>query len=107
MRKTLNGLKKAPRAWYDRVSNFLCERGIEKDKVDTILFINKIKYHTLLVQIYVDDIIFGSTNKDLCEEFSIMMKGESEMSIMGNMNNFFGFQIKQLKNVIFINTFET
>lgn len=74
LRKTLYGLKQAPKAWYDRVSNFLCERGFGKGKVDTTLFINKIKYHTLLVHIYVDDIIFRSTNKDLCEEFSMMMK---------------------------------
>ncbi|XP_050909931.1 uncharacterized mitochondrial protein AtMg00810-like [Lathyrus oleraceus] len=72
-------------------------------KVKLTLFIKKIKNHTLLVQVYVDDIIFGSTNKELCEEFSSIMQGEFEMSIMGKMNYFLGLQIKQLKDGIFIN----
>ena len=55
LKKELYGLKQAPRAWYDRLSNFPCEKG----KVDKTLFINKIKNHTLLVQLYADDIIFG------------------------------------------------
>lgn len=69
LRKALDGLKQASSAWYDGFRNFLCERGFKKGKVDTMLFIKKIKDHTLLVQIYVDDIIFGSTNKDSHEEF--------------------------------------
>ena len=95
--KALYGLKQAPRAWYDSLSTFLYEKGFEKGKVDKTLFIKKIKGNTLLVQVYVDDIIFGSTNKDLCEEFSLMM------SMMGKMNYFLGLQIKQLKDGIFIN----
>ena len=96
-------MKQAPRAWYDRLSNFLCEKGFEKGKVDKTMFIKKIKGNTLLVQVYVDDIIFGSTNKDMCEEFSLMMQGEFEMSMMGKMNYFLGLQIKQLEDGIFIN----
>ena len=103
LRKALYGLKQAPRAWYDRLSNFLCEKGFEKGKVDKTLFIKKIKSNTLLVQVYVDDIIFGSTNKEMCEEFSLMMQGEFEMSMMGKMNYFLGLQIKQLEDGIFIN----
>lgn len=96
-------MKQAPRVWYDRVSNFPYEIGFQNGVVDTKLFINKIKDHTLLVQIYVDNIKFGSTNKDLCEEFSMMMKGEFGMSMMGKMDYFLRLQIKQLKNEIFIN----
>ena len=103
LKKALYGLKQAPRAWYDRLSNFLCEKGFVKGKVDKTLFIKKIKGNTLLAQVYVDDIIFGSTNKDLCEEFSIMMQGEFEMSMMGKLNYFLGLQIKQTKDGIFIN----
>ncbi|KAK2390888.1 putative mitochondrial protein [Trifolium repens] len=103
LKKALNGLKQAPRAWYDRLSNFLCEKGFEKGKVDTTLFIKRIHKHTLLVQIYVDDIIFGATNESLCKEFSEMMQGEFEMSMMGKLNFFLGLQIKQTKNGIFIN----
>lgn len=89
LRKTLYALKKAPMAWYNRLRNFICERGFEKCKVDITLFINKIKDHTLLVQMYIDDIIFGSTNNDLCKEFSIMMKREFKMSMMDKMDFFY------------------
>ena len=56
----------------------------------------------LLVQIYVDDIIFGATNDSLCKEFSNDMQSEFEMSMMGELNFFLGLQIKQTKNGIFI-----
>ena len=65
--KDLYGLKKAPRAWYERLSNFLLEKGFSKGKVDTIFFIKKSNHNLLIVQIYVDDIIFGATNHCLCE----------------------------------------
>ena len=71
--------------------------------MDTTLFINKINDHTLLVYIYVDDSIFGSTNESLCEEFSSMMQGEFEMSMMKKLNYFLGLQNKQEKNGILIN----
>lgn len=103
LKKALYGLKQAPRAWYDKLSNFLCEHSFEKVKVDTTLFIKIINHHTILVKIYVDDIIFGSTNESLCEEFSTIMQGEFEMSMMGKLNYFLGLHIKQTKNEIFIN----
>ena len=71
--KALYGLKQAPRAWYERLSNFLLEKDFSKGKVDTTLFIKKTKDDLLIVQIYVDDIIFGATNHSLCEEFSKLM----------------------------------
>uniref|UniRef100_A0A3Q7XZQ9 Uncharacterized protein LOC113786557 n=1 Tax=Cicer arietinum TaxID=3827 RepID=A0A3Q7XZQ9_CICAR len=103
LKKALYGLKQAPRAWYDRLSTFLCERGFDKGEVDKTLFVKRENGHTLLVQIYVDDIIFGSTNKDICEEFSLIMQGEFEMSMMGKLNYFLGVHIKQLEHGIFIN----
>ena len=57
----------------------------------------------MIVQIYVDDIIFGATNHYLCEEFFKIMQGEFEMSMMGELKFFFGLQIKQCKDAIFIN----
>ena len=97
------GLKQAPRAWYERLSNFLLEKGFSKGKVDTTLFIKKSKHDLLIIQIYVDDIIFGATNHCLYEEFSKLMQGEFEMSMMGELKFFLGLQIKQCKYGIFIN----
>ena len=69
-KRVLYGLKQAPRAWYDRLSKFLLENGFEMGKVDKTLFIKTKEKDILLVRIYVDDIIFCSTNKSLCEDFS-------------------------------------
>ena len=72
-------------------------------KIDTTLFIKTKEKDMLLVQIYVDDIIFGATNDSLCEDFSKCMHSEFEMSMMGELNFFLGLQIKQLKEGTFIN----
>ena len=71
--------------------------------MDTTLFIKRKSHDILLVQIYVDDIIFGSTNELLCKEFSHDMQSEFEMSMMGELNFFLGLQIKQAKDGIFVN----
>ncbi|GJV60947.1 putative ribonuclease H-like domain-containing protein [Tanacetum coccineum] len=70
--------------------------------IDKTLFIKKDSRDILLVQVYVDDIIFGSTNKAWCEEFEVLMQGEFEMSAMGEMSFFLGLQVKQLPDGIFI-----
>ena len=72
--KSLYGLKQAPRAWYERLSNFLLENGFKRGKVDNTLFLKSKGEHLLLVQVYIDDIIFGATHNDLCNEFSKMMR---------------------------------
>jgi hypothetical protein len=71
-------------------------------KVDTTLFPKKIGKDLFVLQIYIDDIIFGSTNQDFCEEFGKMMANEFEMSMIGELSYFLGLQIKQLKNDIFV-----
>ena len=60
-----------------------------------------------MLQIYVDDIIFRSTNKEYCEEFGKMMANEFEMSMIGELSYFLGLQIKQLKNGIFVSQGKT
>ncbi|GJU78023.1 retrovirus-related pol polyprotein from transposon TNT 1-94 [Tanacetum coccineum] len=69
LKKALYGLKQAPRAWYDELSNFLVSKGFSKDSINPTLFITKKKEDILLVKIYVDDIIFGSTNPKLSKRF--------------------------------------
>ncbi|KAI3672760.1 hypothetical protein L6452_38859 [Arctium lappa] len=101
--KALYGLKQAPRAWYDTLSSFLISENFERGKIDNTLFFRKIKGHIILVQIYVDDIIFGSTNPSLCTRFAERMKKEYKMSMMGELTYFLGLQIKQSDKGTFIN----
>ncbi|KAI4379944.1 hypothetical protein MLD38_006180 [Melastoma candidum] len=93
--KALYGLKQAPRAWYERLRQFIIEKGYKKEKVDTTLSLKEHGTELLVVQIYVDDIIFGSRNNTLCNEFTELMKGEYEMSMMGELTFFLGLQIRQ------------
>ncbi|GKE02845.1 retrovirus-related pol polyprotein from transposon TNT 1-94 [Tanacetum coccineum] len=71
--------------------------------VDNTLFTKKSKSHLIIVQIYVDDIIFGSTSQNLCDDFAKIMHDEFEMSMMGELNFFLGLQIKQMEDEIFFN----
>ncbi|WVZ75656.1 LOW QUALITY PROTEIN: hypothetical protein U9M48_023691 [Paspalum notatum var. saurae] len=100
--KALYGLKQAPRAWYERLRDFLIEKGFTIGRVDTTLFIKKMDNDLLVCQVYVDDIIFGSTNEECCTEFGKMMAKEFEMSMIGELTFFLGFQIKQLREGTFI-----
>ncbi|XP_042983357.1 uncharacterized protein LOC122312768, partial [Carya illinoinensis] len=101
--KALYGLKQAPRAWYERLSGFLIEKGFSRGKIDTTLFIKYENDDILLIQIYVDDIIFGATNENMCQVFAKTMQEEFEMSMMGELTFFLGLQIKQAKSGTFIN----
>ncbi|KAJ9556015.1 LOW QUALITY PROTEIN: hypothetical protein OSB04_010629 [Centaurea solstitialis] len=101
--KTLYGLKQAPRAWYDTLSTFFLSTGLERGKIDSTMFLKKYEKHFILVQIYVDDIIFGSTNPTLCKKFELLMQSEYKMSMMGDLTYFLGLQIKQSEKGIFIN----
>ncbi|WKA05143.1 hypothetical protein VitviT2T_023126 [Vitis vinifera] len=103
LKKALYGLKQAPRAWYERLSKFILKKGSKMGKIDTTSFIKTKENDMLLVQIYIDDIIFGATNVSLCEGFSKCMHSEFKMSMVGELNFFLGLQIKQLKEGTFIN----
>nr|GEV80493.1 putative ribonuclease H-like domain-containing protein [Tanacetum cinerariifolium] len=100
--KALYGLHQAPRAWYETLANYLLENGFQRGKIDLTLFIKRQKGNILLVQIYVDDIIFGSTNKDLCKAFEKLMKDKFQMSSIGELTFFLGLQVKQKQDRIFI-----
>ena len=86
-----------------RLSKFLLEGNFIKGKVDITLFVKNVKDDILIIQAYVGDIIFGSTDEILCKEFSNLMQGEFEMSMMGKLTFFLGLQVKQMKEGIFIN----
>nr|GEW93911.1 hypothetical protein [Tanacetum cinerariifolium] len=80
--KALYGLHQAPKAWYETLANYLLENGFQRGKIDQTLFIKKQKGDIFLVQVYVDDVIFGSTNKELCKAFEKLIKDKFQMSSM-------------------------
>ncbi|GJY26599.1 putative ribonuclease H-like domain-containing protein, partial [Tanacetum coccineum] len=100
--KALYGLHQAPRAWYETLANYLLGNGFQRGKIDQTLFIKKQKGDILLVQVYVDDIIFGSTKKETCTEFEKLMKDKFQMSSIGELTFFLGLQVKQKEDGIFI-----
>ncbi|GJX76137.1 putative ribonuclease H-like domain-containing protein [Tanacetum coccineum] len=100
--KALYGLHQAPRAWYATLSTFLEKHGYKRGTIDKTLFIKRDKKDIMLVQVYVDDIIFGSTNKSWCDEFEALMKSDFQMSSWGKLTFFLGLQVKQHKGGIFI-----
>ncbi|GKE59905.1 retrovirus-related pol polyprotein from transposon TNT 1-94, partial [Tanacetum coccineum] len=103
LKKALCGLKQAPKAWYDRLKASLIKHEYNIGMVDNTLFTKKKSSNLIIVQIYVVDIILGSTCQDLCDEFAKIMHDEFEMSMMGELNFFLGLQIKQMEDGIFFN----
>ncbi|GJX60680.1 retrovirus-related pol polyprotein from transposon TNT 1-94 [Tanacetum coccineum] len=103
LKKALHCLKQAPRAWYDKLSSFLIEHHFTKGIVDPTLFTRRHRDDILLVQIYVDDIIFGSINPVFSNRFAKLMKDNFKISMMGEMKFFLGLQIHQFPHGIFIN----
>nr|GEY57804.1 putative ribonuclease H-like domain-containing protein [Tanacetum cinerariifolium] len=100
--KALYGLHQAPKTWYETLASYLLENGFQRGKIDQTLFIKKQKGDILMVKVYVDDIIFRSTNKDLCKAFEKFMKNKFQMSSMGELTFFLGLQVKQKPDGIFI-----
>ena len=100
--KALYGLKQAPRAWYETLAQFLLSSGFSRGTIDKTLFYLQQGKDLLLVQIYVDDIIFGSTNSKLCNRFAKLMQSRYQMSMMGELSYFLGLQVKQTEDGIFV-----
>nr|GFB40482.1 putative ribonuclease H-like domain-containing protein [Tanacetum cinerariifolium] len=88
--KVLYGLHQAPIAWYETLATYILENGFQRGTIDQTMFIKKQQKDILLVQIYVDDIIFGATNKALCQSFEKLMKDKFQMSSMGELTFFLG-----------------
>ncbi|GJV67830.1 retrovirus-related pol polyprotein from transposon TNT 1-94 [Tanacetum coccineum] len=103
LKKALYGLKQAPRAWYDMLSSFLISQDFSKGSVDPTLFIRRDGKELLLVQIYVDDIIFAASTPELCDLFSKIMCSKFKMSMMGKISFLLGLHISQSPGGIFIN----
>ncbi|GJY98008.1 putative ribonuclease H-like domain-containing protein, partial [Tanacetum coccineum] len=100
--KALYGLHQAPRAWYETLSTYLLDNGFQRGQIDKTLYIKRVKGDILLVQVYADDIIFGSTKKALCNEFEKLMHKKFQMSSMGELTFFLGLQVTEKDDGIFI-----
>jgi hypothetical protein len=96
------GMKQAPRAWYGRLRGFLFSKGFEMGKVDKTLFLLRQGDDILIVQVYVDDIVFGGSSHSLVARFAEDMRKEFEMSMMVDLQFFLGIQIKQEKEGTFV-----
>ncbi|GKE42696.1 retrovirus-related pol polyprotein from transposon TNT 1-94 [Tanacetum coccineum] len=103
LKKAVYGLKQAPRACYDKLSSFLIDYHLTKGIVDPTLFTRRHGDGILLVQIYVDDIIFCSTNPVFSNRYAKLMIDNFEMSMMGEMKFFLGLQVHQFPRGVFIN----
>ncbi|GJS33872.1 retrovirus-related pol polyprotein from transposon TNT 1-94 [Tanacetum coccineum] len=103
LKKALYGLKQAPRAWYDEMSKFLQQNHFNNDTIDPTMFIRRFEDDILVVHVYVDDIIFNSTNPRYTQLFTDLMKSRFEMSMIGEMMFFPGLQVNQSPRDIFIN----
>ncbi|GJZ86025.1 retrovirus-related pol polyprotein from transposon TNT 1-94 [Tanacetum coccineum] len=103
LKKALYGLKQDPKAWYDKLKAFLTKHEYNMGMVDNTLFTKKKSSNLIIVQIYVDDIIFGSTCQYMCDDFAKIMHDEFEISMMGELNFLFGLQIKKIEDDIFFN----
>ena len=95
--KALYGLKQAPRAWYEHIRELLFDRGFEVGLIDPTLFTKKVDGELFICQFYVDDLIFGSTNKFFNVDFAKLMTDKFEMSMMGELKYFLGFEVYQLR----------
>ena len=93
LKKALYGLKQAPRAWYNQLRQCLVSHGFTRGKAYQTLFIKREDSELIVTQVYVDDIIFGSTNDELGHSFSKLMQAKFDISIIGELNHFIGLQI--------------
>lgn len=102
LEKALYGLKQAPRSWYQRLTDFLLEINFLRGEAHRTLFVKRTKGHVIIMHIYVDDIVFGSSCDSLLKSFDDAMSATFEMSMVGDLNYFLGLQIKQTNEGIFV-----
>nr|GFA70380.1 hypothetical protein [Tanacetum cinerariifolium] len=100
--KAMYRLHQAPRAWYGTLSKYLLKNGFQRGTIDQTLFIRRQRKDFILVQVYVDDTIFRSSNPQLCKEFKALMHEKFQMSALGELNFFLGLQVLQKEDGIFL-----
>jgi hypothetical protein len=99
--KSLYGLKQTPRAWYSTLDKYLQQTGFRKGSTDINLYIKVSQDNILLIDVYVDDIIFGSDDDRLSQKFAKDMQNEFEMSLLGELsfsNQVYQRNAKEVRN---------
>eukprot|EP00253_Pinus_taeda_P023683 PITA_23683 len=102
LKKDLYGLKQAPRAWYYRLDKYLHHQGFSKGSADNNLYIKVENDKLLILVVYVDDIIFGSNEEEMSQNFALIMQKEFKMSLLAELTYFLGLQIQQKEGGIFL-----
>ena len=102
LKKALYELKQTPRAWYERLTQFLVNQGYRKVGSDETLFVKEENGRLMIAHIYVDDIVFGGMSNQMVQHFVQQMQSKFEMSLVGELNYFLGLQVKQMEDTIFI-----
>eukprot|EP00253_Pinus_taeda_P035264 PITA_35264 len=106
LKSALYGLKQTPRAWYYHFDKYLHQQGFTKGSTDSNLY-KKINNDKLLILVvYVDDIIFGSNEEDMSQNFALVMQKEFEMSLLGELTYFLSLQVQQNKDVGIVGRFQ-
>ena len=103
LKRALYGLKEAPQAWYERLTSYLVENQFKRGNANSALFIRKDKKYFVVAQVYVNGIVFGSTDDNLAKSFADEMNTMFEMSMVGKLTYFLGLQVKQNDKGIYIN----
>ena len=98
LKKAVYEMKQAPRAWYDRLTNYLLDRGFQRGYIDRTLFVKKDENYLLVAQVYVDDIVFRATVDARALKFFKEMKKEFEICMVGELTFFLVLQVKQRKD---------
>jgi hypothetical protein len=102
LKKAMYGLKHAPRAWYERLTQFLVGQGYRKGGTYKTLFVKDDNGRLMIAHIYVDDIVFSGMSSKMVQHFIHQMQSEFEMSLVGKLTYFLGLQVKQMEDKIFI-----
>ena len=93
LKKALYGLKQTPSAWFSRLDSSLKQQGFKRGATESNLYLKIEDINMIIVVVYVDDIIFGSNIQILSIDFASEMNKEFEMSMLGELNFFLGFQV--------------
>src|SRR5262249_42898377 len=102
LKKALYGLKQAPRAWYRKIDDFFRANGFRRSESEHTLYIKAGKTETLLVSLYVDDLLVTGSNLESVIQFKKQMEKFFEMTDLGEMKFFLGMEVHQLQQRIFV-----